>query len=187
MQRSKVFASFAASVDGYIASRTRDMAWLNNALSPDEDYGFAETMQRTGAYVLGANTYQEMMGAGQAGGGDTTPTYVVTHRTDWPKAGDHIRFVGGDLRRLIEDIRAQTEKDIWIFGGGDLVTQCLELDLLDELSLAVVPVLLGGGVPSFRGLTAPKGLHLTECKPFKSGIVLLRYARGSGPAGPEMA
>jgi dihydrofolate reductase len=81
MPPSTVFASFALSLDGYIAAPSRDLAWLNYAMAPDEDYGFAETMQRAGAYVLGANTYQEMLGTAQSGGGDSTPTCVVTHRT----------------------------------------------------------------------------------------------------------
>jgi dihydrofolate reductase len=141
-------------------------------------------MQRTGAYVIGANTYQEMLGMTAAAGGDATPTYVVTHRTDWPNAPAHVRFVSGGLRALFVDIKAQTDKDLWVFGGGDLVTQCLALDLLDELSLAIVPVLLGGGLPLFRPLPAPINLRLTEAKPYKSGIVLLKYVRGSAPARP---
>lgn len=46
-------------------------------MAKGEDYGFEVTMKRTGAYILGANTYREM--AGMGGGGDTIPTYVLTH------------------------------------------------------------------------------------------------------------
>jgi len=185
MPASIVFASFALSLDGYIASASRDLAWLNNALARDEDYGFAATMQRTGAYVIGANTYQEMLGLSAAASGDATPTYVVTHRADWPKAPAHVHFVSGDLRALLANIQSQTDKDLWVFGGGDLVTQCLALDLLDELSLAIVPVLLGGGLPLFRPLPAPINLRLAEAKPYKSGIVLLKYGRASAPPRPR--
>jgi hypothetical protein len=52
-----------------------------------------------------------------------------------------------------------------------------QLHLLDELGLAIVPVLLGAGVPLFRGLFAQKSLRLVEWKPYKSGLVLLPYVR----------
>ena len=54
-----IFASIAASLDGYIASTSGDLAWLNDSMRRDEDYGFTEMMKRTGAYVLGAKTHRE--------------------------------------------------------------------------------------------------------------------------------
>ena len=174
MNGTKIFAGMAASLDGYIATHNGELSWLNEAMSPDDNYGFAETMARTGAYILGAKTYLETVTAGQFGG-DTTPTYVVTHRTDLPRAGDHVRFFSGDLRALAAQARAETDRDIWVFGGGDLITQFIDLGLLDELNIAFVPVLLGDGVRLFGRLDGWKKLRLAEAKPFKSGIVSVRY------------
>lgn len=166
-----VFSSMAASLDGYIASTSGDLAWLNDAMAPGEDYGFAATEQRTGAYVMGTNTFREH--GGSAGGG--VPTWVVTHRHDLKPTGKHVRFFAGDLRELVRQVKAETDKDIYVFGGGSLLTQFVELDLLDELELAIVPVLLGDGVRLFGRLSAWRRLRLVQGKPFPSGIVLLTY------------
>lgn len=71
--------------------------------------------------------------------------------------------------------KAVTGKGICLFGGGSLVTQFVELDLLDELSLSIIPVLLADGVPFFGRLHQWKRLKLVECKQFPSGIVILDY------------
>ncbi|MGY1730563.1 dihydrofolate reductase family protein [Geodermatophilus sp. SYSU D01045] len=167
-----VFAGMAASLDGFIQSTSGDLAWLNDAMAPGEDYGFAETEARTGAYVVGANTYREM---GTAGIG-SVPTWVVTHDADLATGRD-VHAYAGDLTRLIDTVRSRIDpgKDICVFGGGRLVTQLLELGLVDELGVSVVPVVLGGGVPFFGTMTASTRLRLVECRPFPSGIVLLNY------------
>jgi dihydrofolate reductase len=165
-----VFGGMAASLDGFIQSTSGDLSWLNDAMAPDEDYGFTETEQRTGAYIVGANTYREMRGMSFG----KVPTYVVTHEpASAPETKAHT--FSGDLRQLVAQIKTDTDKDICVFGGGDLVTQFLELDLLDELGVSVIPVLLGDGVPFFGRLSDRHKLELLTCEQFPSGIVLLNY------------
>jgi dihydrofolate reductase len=174
MSSSRVFVSLAVSLDGYVASSTGDMQWLHDAMRPGEDYGFGEKTARTGAYILGANTFRET--AGMRGSSTSTPTFVLTH--DAPDAAPRgVEFGAGPPAELVARAKAATDKDVWVFGGGDVVTQMLASDLVDELELAVVPVVLGDGVPLFRPLPTAVRLRLTECRSFPSGIVLLRYER----------
>ncbi len=173
-----VFASLACSVDGYISSTSGDTAWLNDTMRRDEDYGLAETMSRTGAYVLGASTYREsaaMLGSGKAG----PPTYVLTH-ADPADAPPGATFMSGDFREVITAARAATGKDVFVFGGGDVVTQSIAAGALDELTIAVVPVILGGGTRLVGELEEAARLRLADCRSFESGIVLLRYLATSG-------
>lgn len=93
---SVVFAGLAASLDGFIASKSGDLSWLNDALAPGEDYGCGATERRTGAYIMGANAYREV--AGNSGGSARTPTYVVTHQQDLKRPGKNVTFYSGDLR-----------------------------------------------------------------------------------------
>jgi dihydrofolate reductase len=170
-----LIASMAMSLDGYIARNDGDTAWLNNAMSPQEDYGFEEFMSRIGAYILGANTYREITKSGMGGGDSQVPTYVVTHQKDL-KTGKNTHLYSRDLAELVKKIKAETGKDIWLFGGGDLTTQFIDLDLVDELSIAIVPVLIGGDVPFFDHVVDQKNLVLLESKAYeKSGIVSVRY------------
>ena len=167
-----VFAGMAASLDGFVRSASGDLSWLDDAMAPGEDYGFAETEARTGAYVIGANTYREM---GRSAGG-AVPTYVVTHDAALA-GGRNVRPYAGDLAQLLDTVRREIdpEKDICVFGGGQLVTQLLELRLIDELGIAVIPVVLGDGVRFFGTMVSSRKLELMECRPFPSGIVLLNY------------
>jgi len=171
----KVIASMAMSLDGYIARKNGDAAWLNNAMSPEEDYGFAKFMSRIGAYLLGANTYREITKSGMGGGDNNVPTYVVSHQKDL-RLGKNTFLYSGDLTELVNKVKAETEKDIWLFGGGDLTTQFIDLNLVDELVIAIVPVLIGGDVPFFANVVEQKNLILLESKTYeKSGIVSVTY------------
>ena len=165
----------AMSLDGYIAKKNGDTSWLNNAMSPDEDYGFADFMSKIGAYIIGANTYREITKSGVTGGDHKVPTYVVTHQKDL-KLGKNTYLYSGDLTELAKKIKAETDKDIWLFGGGDLTTQFINLNLVDELAIAIVPVLIGGDVPFFDNVVEHKNLILLESKIYeKSGMVALTY------------
>jgi dihydrofolate reductase len=169
----KIFTSIAVSLDGFIASRSGDQAWLNNSMVQEEDYGFDATMKRTGIFIMGANSYREMLKSGMAGGKERT--YVITKEKDLKKSA-RTELYAGDLKELAEKVRSETDKDIYIWGGGNLITQFIDLDLIDELDMAVLPVLLGDGVPLFGRLSKLKKLKLTECTKFaKSGIVILQY------------
>jgi dihydrofolate reductase len=169
----KIFGGMAASLDGYIASADGDMAWLNSSMVKGEDYGFSDMMSRTGAYIMGANTYREALKYNS--GGDTTPTFIVTHDTTLPKAGPNVEFFSGDLEELAEKAKASTDKDVCLYGGANLLKQFINQGLIDEIGISLVPVLLGGGVPYFGALDSMKKLKLVKCKTFGSGIVILTY------------
>src|SRR5688572_29408438 len=108
-----VFAGMAASLEGFIQASSGDLSWLNDAMAAGEDYGFAESEARTGAYVIGANTYREM---GRSAGG-RVPTYVVTHDAALA-CGRNVRPYAGDLTQLIDTVRSEIDpgKDICVFG-----------------------------------------------------------------------
>ncbi len=171
-----IFVSIAASLDGYISSTDGDLAWLNDSMRRDEDYGFAETMKRTGAYVMGAKTLRESAGTG--GGRSGPPTFVLTH-ADPGEAPSGVTFMSGDIREVLEAAQSATDKDVWIFGGGDVVTQAIAADAVDELKIAIIPVVLGGGSRLFGDLDQPTRLRLASCRSFASGIVGLEYERAT--------
>jgi dihydrofolate reductase len=170
-----VFASIAASLDGFIRAENGDLAWLNDAMRGDEDYGLGQTMQRGGAYVLGATTYRESVGM-FGGGRSTPPTFVMTHSAP-EEAPSGVTFTSQDIRTVVTAAQSTTDKDVNVFGGGDVLTQALAADVLDELIIAVIPVVLGGGTRLFGALDQSRRLTLTDCTSFNSGIVLLRYER----------
>ena len=78
----------------------------------------------------------------------------------------------------MEKIKNQKGKDIWLFGGASLTTSLMNLKLVDELSLAVHPILLGGGKPLFNNIEDRIKLTLVDTKTYSTGLVSLTYNVG---------
>jgi dihydrofolate reductase len=174
---SKVVLYIAASLDGFIARADDDIAWLTRYDSPHEDHGYADLMRRVDTLIMGARTYEQVLGFGDwfyQG----KKTYVVTHRELPQVPGAEVAFYSGDLTALVADLKAATDKDIWLLGGGQLAGSFMNEGLVDEIMLFVIPITLGSGKPLFVGMTKATELTLVETKPYESGIVLLRYSMG---------
>lgn len=171
-----VRASLAMSLDGFIADPDGGVAWLDDFATPELD--FAGFMERFGAIVVGRRTYDEARAKGYPIGGGQTVT-VLTHR---PLDDPDVRAYAGDLAALLEALRAElagTGKDIWLMGGGDSLRAFREADLVDEREIAVIPILLGAGVPLFPpGAGRRASLRLVRHEVYASGIANLVYRRG---------
>ena len=88
-----------------------------------------------------------------------------------------MEFVSGDLKGWIARLREKgdAQKNIWLSGGGEVARSFLELGLVDEISLGVQPVLLGGGVPLFPATFPETGLELERCEKRSNSLVRLAY------------
>ena len=110
------------------------------------------------------------------------PKYVVSKSlasTDWANT----TILRGDLRDDVERIKELPGGDLMVYGSADLVGGLLELDLVDELRIALFPVILGSGKRLFRDDADVRRLRLVESPTTASGVVLLTYRRAD--AAPE--
>ena len=164
----KVRYSVAMSLDGYIASPEGDADWI--IMDPDIDFGALFAQFDT--FLLGRKTYESMPGGPGSPG---TKTYVFSHTL---RQGDHpkITIDDGDAREVLEELKSQPGKDIWLFGGGGLFRSLLAEGVVDAVEVAVVPVLLGGGVPLLATPAGRTKLTLIGQRVYGSGIVALEYA-----------
>ena len=92
--------------------------------------------------------------------------------------GDHpgITIIGDNWEQTVASLRDESGKDIWLFGGGLLFQSLLGAKLIDTIEIAVVPVLLGGGIQMAPPPISTEKLKLTNHKVYgNSGIVLLEY------------
>jgi dihydrofolate reductase len=84
--------------------------------------------------------------------------------------------VSNDVEGTVNALKSSPGKDIWLFGGGELFRSVLELGLVDSMEIAVIPVLLGGGIPLLPQLSSQVPLKLIDQRIYpKSGIVMLYY------------
>lgn len=178
----RVTIHMACSLDGFIARRDGRVDWLETAdtfeggetMTPDAVRAFLETID---CYVMGSRTYEtaldfEAKGLGWSYG--DTPTVVLSRRT-LRKTRDTIEFYSGDLGRLVRERLQPRFRSIWFVGGGEVSAECLRLQLADEVRYSIVPILIGDGIPFFKGLDRDVALHLLEATGYDSGIVELRY------------
>lgn len=117
-----------------------DAEWLNGA------------MERVGAVVGGRWTYE----AAEHWGGENPwklPFFIVTHRPGEEPEGAGFTFVSGVADAVRRAGEAAGDKDVHIMGGGEIIREALEEGLVDELTIIIAPVILGGGKRLFEGFS----------------------------------
>jgi dihydrofolate reductase len=172
---TKVIAGITTSVDGYVAGPddgpgrglgedgerlhywvfggpwTYDKEPTGEPTGEDAEW-LAEAFARVGAVVAGRWTYE----AADHWGDENPwgiPVFVVTHRPEEEPEGGEFTFVSG-VEAAVERAReAAGDKDVHVMGGADTIRQALDAGLVDELSIIVAPVVLGGGKRLFDGFS----------------------------------
>lgn len=178
MERPRCSGFIAASLDGYIARADDGLDWLDAVQRPGEDYGFAAFFATVEVLLLGRNTWEV------ARRFDPWPyaekrCVVLTSR---PAEGAHGEiFHSGDPVPLLARLHAEGVKRAYVDGGAT-IARFLAAGLLDDLTVSLIPVLLGGGIRLFQGGYAERGLELTGSRSFPSGLVQVDY-RVLAPTG----
>jgi dihydrofolate reductase len=167
----RVRFSVAMSLDGYIAGPNGESDWIT--IDPEIDFG--ALMGAFDTVLLGRRTYEATR---QQGGGGSMPGVrtIVFSRT-LRQADCRGVTVSDNPKETLTALKATPGKDIWLFGGGSLFGSLLELGLVDAVEVAVMPVLLGGGVPLLPHPATTAKLELTKHRIYeKTGTVALEYS-----------
>ena len=166
----KVVYGGAMSLDGYIAGPNGEHDWI--LMDPDID--FAALMDRFDTFLVGRKTFEAMQRMG--GTGPATPgiRHIVFSRT--LAAKDCAYPVSDDAERTVAELRQGPGLDIALFGGGELFRSLLAADLVDEVSVSLIPVLLGGGTPLLPPPAGRARLRLKTQRVYeKTGTIGLEY------------
>ena len=138
----------ATSLDGFIADDAQALDWLlRQDHDPSGPLNHDRFLADIGAVVMGSTTYEWIM-AHEAGAWPyRLPTWVMTTR-ELPRVDGDVRFAGGDVRRVHDEMTAAARgRGLWIVGGGELAGLFADAGLLDEVIVAIAPVTLGSGAP----------------------------------------
>lgn len=175
----------ATSIDGYIADPEHSLDWLFQfgRVESMKDH-YPRFIEQVGALAMGSITYEWVLAHEQllenpqkwpyAG-----PCWVFSTRELPAVEGADIRFVRGEVAPVHAEMsavaRATGRENVWIVGGGDLVGQFHEADLLDELILCVAPVTLGAGAPLLPRRIVDPPLRLTGAERHGDTFAVLTY------------
>src|SRR5438093_7692234 len=132
----------AVSLDGFIAGPNGEYDWI----VADPSIDFAAMFKEFDTAVMGRKTYELL--TAQGGHGAMPGLDVVVFSRTLPAAAyPGVRIYNDDPRKIVAALKAKPGRDIWLFGGGVLFRSLLDAGLVDTGEGAVVPVLLGSGVP----------------------------------------
>ena len=172
---TKVIAGVTTSVDGYIAGPDDGPGkglgegggrlhywvfggpWTYDAEPRGEPSGedaawLEEVSSKVGAVVGGRWTYEAARHWGDKNPWGL-PFFIVTHRPEEEPEGGEFTFVNGVEAAVERAKEAADDKDVHVVGGADVIRQALGAGLVDELSIIIAPVVLGGGKHLFDGFS----------------------------------
>lgn len=168
----------ASTLDGYIARPDGNLDWLLTFPNPNKiDHDYNTFLSTIGATIMGSATYREVLGFGIDWPYPDIPSYIVTRNHDLPVSSPMTERITGDIKSFAEELKSRIEKDIWLMGGGQLITSFLNNDLVDEMTLTLIPTILGEGIQLFPGKPPESNWQLIEAKSFETGAVNLIYRR----------
>lgn len=173
-RRRRIIYSVAVSADGFLARPDGDVGWLDRP-SPKGFYGMAAFFRTIDTLVMGRKTWEIGEKLGGAPHHPGVRTYVFSRRKNRISAPD-TEVVHESPKAFAAKLRRRTGKDIWLMGGGELFGAFLDAGEVDAISLHVIPVFIGEGIP----VIAPRHRHVeltrTGHRVFPDGVVHLNYA-----------
>lgn len=165
----------ATSLDGFIARENGSIDWLTEyEKNPGTDYGYFEFYASIGAVLMGRKTYEQVLGFGDWPY-EEKKAYVFTRQEEPLRREKNVEFISGDIGEFARQLKENTEEDIWLVGGSQLIKIFLEQNLVQDLIIFVVPIILGSGIPLFDQIQKEIGLKLINTERYESGLVRMEY------------
>ena len=181
----KIVLNLAVTLDGFIEGPNGEIDWLVRDETIDFGDILNEILSDKDAIFYGRVSYEKW--------GNFTPpdagpkikaAYDLLHSKQKyvfsrSQTGDGTGaiFINADVQTRVREIKDQPGENIWLYGGANLITSFMNLDLVDEYRLAVHPVIIGKGKPLFENIETRHRLDLVEAKGHPSGVTLLHYKR----------
>lgn len=173
----------AMSLDGYIADSRGGVDWLTGQKEDGEMIDtYSLFIRDVDTVLMGWNTYHQIVTelSPEQWIYEGLKTYVFTHSEHL--SSDEICFTDREPEELLEELRQQEGKKIWICGGANLVGQLRGKGLIDEYYISVIPALLGDGIRLFKDKSTEQKLELVSTQNY-NGIVDLVYKRRANSTG----
>ena len=179
----KIILNLAVTLDGFIEGPKGEIDWLVrdekidfgdilNEILADKDAIFYGRISydKWGNYRTDENASKKLKDAYDLLHSKKKYVFSTTKKND----GKAI-FISSNIKETVQKILQEPGKNIWLYGGGELITTFINLGLVDVYRLAVHPVIIGAGKPLFNDIKNRVGLKLLDIKKSDSGVVVLSY------------
>lgn len=178
----KVIVNLAVSLDGFIEGPNGEYDWC--IMEPEMD--FRAFLDSVDTVLFGRKSFEvfrkELDKATSSEAVDVAMHDIgKKHKIVFSRSQKDINradeVINGDITAFVNHLKQVKGKDIWFFGGADLLTQFIQAGLVDEYQLAVHPTVLGQGTPLFRNLTERLNLKHKKTESYPSGVIMLTYEK----------
>lgn len=170
IDRPKISIYIATSIDGYIARKDGSLDWLDRVGGFDEDYGFQKLLGSIDALIIGRKTYEVATTVSDPYPGKR----VVVLSNSLNAVREDMELYRGDLAELLTKLHKDGIRHIWIDGGAT-ISQFLSSRMVDMMTLSIIPVILGSGIPLFNVIDKEIPCRVISSQAYPSGLVQLRY------------
>jgi dihydrofolate reductase len=164
--------------------------WAKGAGDNETRTLITQTYQRADAFLFGRRTYElfagswgaiEEMRAHPIGVAlDETPKYVASTTLTAPRWAD-TTVLSGDLAAAIGELKAKPMGELQVHGSGTLIRWLLRNGLVDEMTLLIVPVVIGQGMRLFPDSGSDIALDLVESRADSKGVTIQVYRPAGRP------
>lgn len=152
-------SSIALSLDNYIAHKDGSSDWIPSNVS-----GYIiNSINHSATILMGVNTYNDILEHHGVWSFKERNTYVVSHYDTNTLPDSNVSFLVENPLSKIRELKIKSEEDLFVVGGGVLITSLINNKLLDELTIYLIPELLGEGIPFLRETSGCK-LSFTDCE-----------------------
>jgi len=178
MNKSSVNVSvfIAVSLDGFIARPDGDVSWLDEfePLGEGDDAGYSELFNKVDSLVLGRGSFEKVLEFDWPYG--TKPVIVLSSSlSEVPgELKGSVRIKNSAPLKLLEKLEAEGCQHIYL-DGGQVIQSFLQEGLVSDITLTIIPVLLGQGIPLFGHLEKDIKLKLLESSSWENGFTQSKY------------
>ena len=180
----KIILTLAVSLDGFIEGPNKEIDWIE--FTPETGETLGKFLEEIDTVLYGRVSYDAW---GNYTPADDSSDFEKDFYKKLNKMSKYVfsssktefsgnpKVVKSDIEQIIENLKQEPGKNIWLYGGAELVSTFINLGLVDELRLAIFPVILGEGNPLFKEIKQRVKLRLLEVKSSNSGILELIYEK----------
>lgn len=139
-RKGKIILNLAVSLDGFIEDENGNFDWCFT----DQDYGMEQFIKECSHIIFGRKSFEVLKTVDSKPYSDKTKI-ILSHSMH-----DHENIILPEFsKEYFEELKRSASGSIWLFGGAQIITIFLNANLVDELMLAIHPVILGNGKPLF--------------------------------------
>lgn len=176
--KPKISVFIATSLDGFIARNDGSLDWLNNAsasVPKGQDCGFQLFMDSIDYLIMGRNTFEQVLSFGEWPYGQKKMIVLTSRGIEIPKhLVETVSVSSEQPKQLVSRLSEQGAKHLYI-DGGITIQSFLQAGLVDEITMTIIPIVLGEGKPLFRPVGKDLYLSHLETRSYDFGFVQLKY------------